>query len=362
MKHTQLLKSGLETLLITNPDNIYYLTNFPATNHHEREAYLLLSHKANLFITDGRLIEQAEKIIDKRMFTLVQRTHSNKLTDIIYNFLYDNHYTNLGFEKSNLTVYEQEVLSRKLSKVKLKGYLHTIENLRKNKDNQEIACIKRASHITDKTYAELLPLLKLNVQEDYLVWKIKEIFHLSKATPAFEPIVAFGKNSSVPHYTSGSTKLKKNDIILIDMGARIHGYCSDLTRVISLGASLSSLSHMYDTVSRAHNSAVAQINKMLKQKTPVSAVNIDKAARDTIIKHGYPAIPHGTGHGVGIAIHEAPHIGPQTQDILQNGMVFTIEPGIYIPNLGGIRIEDLYTIQNDKLETLSHSPKETIII
>lgn len=356
------LSKNIETLLITNPDNIYYLSDFLIANNQEREVYLLLSQKTNLFITDGRLIEQAAKVIDRQRFTLIQRSPANKLRHIINKFLNINHYTSLGFEKANLTVYEHETLSRHHANIKLIGYLNTIENLRQIKTAKELAYIKKAAQITDQTYKELLPLIKTGVPENYLVWKINEIFNSHGATPAFAPIVAFGKNSSIPHYTSGQTKLKKNDIILIDMGARFKGYCSDLTRVVSLTTPTPQLSHMYETVNRAHDSAVAQINKILKLKNPVSAVNIDQAARSIIINNGYPSIPHGTGHGVGIAIHEAPHIGPSTHDILHNGMIFTIEPGIYVPQLGGIRIEDLYTIQNNQLKVLSKSPKERITI
>lgn len=338
--------------LITNPDNIFYLTGFPLHKDAPgREVFLLLTKKGNLFITDGRLTEFAKQVVPKK-FTVVERNYKSSVIEIIKSFLYKNKFKTLEYEKADLTVLELEKLTKDLKKIKLIGSKEAIEKLRLIKNKKEIEAIKKAAEITDKTFSFILPCLKAGVTETEIVWKIKTIFHSFSATAAFKPIVASGAGSSIPHYLSTSKKLKNNELVLLDFGAKYQGYCSDMTRIVFLGKADSKTRNIYNTVLTAQE-------KALKLKTR-SAKKIDKMARDTIIKAGFPSIPHGVGHGVGISIHEDPRLNPKSEDRLKTGMVFTIEPGIYIKGWGGIRIEDLVVYEEKGIEVLSKTNKKLI--
>lgn len=334
-------------LLITNPDNIFYLTGFPLHEAPGREVFVILSKKENLFITDGRLIELARKIVPKE-FTVVERNHDVTVTDIIKKYKFKG----LGYEKANLTVLELERFTEKFKNVSLIGTVNVIENLRIIKNSQEIEIIKKAARITDKTFSLILPYLKPGITESEIVWKIKTILNSYSATSAFEPIIASGSGSSIPHYASTNKKLKMKEMVLLDFGAKYQGYCSDMTRVVFLGKADSKTRNIYNTVLKGQQEALNQKSKIAK--------DIDSAARKLILKSGFPQIPHGVGHGVGIAIHEFPRLNPKTKDILKPGMVFTIEPGIYLPGWGGVRIEDLVIWADKGIEVLSKSSKELI--
>lgn len=336
-------------LLVTNKDNIFYLTGF-LTNY-DREVFVVLSPKQNLFITDARIIDLVKGKIPKK-FTVVERNHSQPLSKILTEFLENNNLKTLEFESSNLTVLEYKDLSKKLGGIKLVGTVDRIEKQRVVKSNKEIELIKQAAQITDKTFTEILPLINPNITETELVWKIKTIFNNYDATSAFEPIVASGIGSSIPHYISQNKKIGKNKLLLLDFGARYKGYCSDMTRVVFIGKTDNKTRNVYNSVLNAQE-------KALKTKTNI-AKEIDKIARNLIIKDGFSSIPHGVGHGVGIAIHENPRLNPKSNDKLKKGMVFTIEPGIYIPNLGGARIEDLVMYGKNGIEIFSKTAKRMI--
>ena len=336
-------------ILVTNKDNIFYLTRFLPS--YEHEVFIVFSPKENLFITDARIIDLVKGKIFKN-FTVVEKNHSYPLSQILVDFLKKNKLKKLAYEKSNLTVLEYENLSKKLKGIKLIGTDNVIEKQRTVKNKAEINLIKKAAQITDKTFTEILPLINSNITEKELVWKIKAIINKNSADSAFEPIVASGIGSSIPHYISQNKKVGNNTLVLLDFGARYKEYCSDMTRVIFVGKPNTQIRNLYNSVVKAQE-------KALKSKTNI-AKEIDKITRDSIIKDGFPSIPHGVGHGVGIAIHENPRLNPKSKDILTNGMVFTVEPGIYIPNLGGVRIEDLVILSNSGIEVLSKTNKKLI--
>ncbi len=295
------------------------------------------------------MIEYAKTAVPKN-FTVVERNHRLQVTELINTFLQKHKFRTLRYEKADLTVLELERFTKALKKIKLVGCENIIEKKRLIKNNIEIKLIKKAAEITDKTFSAILPYLKPGTTELDIVWKIKTIFNSFSATYAFEPIVACGTGSSIPHYSSTNKKLVSQQLILLDFGAKYKGYCSDMTRVVFLGKPDNKTRNIYNTVLKAQE-------KALNLKTNSSRL-IDKIARDTIIKAGFPSIPHGVGHGVGIAIHESPHLNPKTKDVLKKDMVFTIEPGIYLPGWGGVRIEDLVTWTDKGIEVLSKTSKE----
>ena len=360
LANNYLIENESDSLLITNPDNIFYLSGFELhDNTPDREVFLLLSEKENLFITDGRLITHARKVLNKE-FSVVERNHHVSMIRIIEAFLKKYNLKKLGFEKNNLTVAEFEKFNKELKGIKLIGTEGFIEKLRLKKNQIEIEKIKKAAEITDRVFSTLASLIRPGKTELELVWKIKTLFNNFRVKEAFEPIVASGEGSAIPHYTSTAKKLKRGELVLFDFGAKHQGYCSDMTRVIFLGKADNKQQKIYQTVLDTQQKAIEQLNNETMKQSHVKASDIDKVARDDITSRGYPSIPHGLGHGVGISIHEDPRLNPKGLNLLSEGMVFTIEPGIYLPSWGGIRIEDLIVWNKDGIINLTKSPKNLI--
>ncbi len=339
-------------ILITNPTNIFYLTGLPLHQATPgREVFLVLAKKENLVITDGRLSQLVkEKLTNK--FTVVERTYQKPVTKILADFLKKHHEQKLGFEAANLTFAEWQKLKKALKGIKLVPTLNLIENKRVIKTKEELRKISKAAYFTDKTFSLVLPYLKAGVSEKEIVWKIKTILRDLGAETAFEPIVASGPGSAIPHYIATPKKIRPNEMILLDFGAKYQGYCSDMTRMVFLGQPNNKAQKLYQLVWQAQQKAI-------KTKTTL-ARKIDQAARDFLCQNKLTSIPHGVGHGVGLSIHELPRLNPKSQDQLKNGMVFTIEPGVYLPGFGGIRIEDLVVFEKNHFKILSKTTKKII--
>ena len=215
----------------------------------------------------------------------------------------------------------------------------------------------------------ILRKIKKGVTEKELAFEIGFFIKRGGGDISFPPIVAFSKNSSIPHHQSSNRKLKADNIVLLDFGVKFDNYYSDITRTVFFGKADDKFRKIYQTVLTAQQKAIHYIN-LVGRRHPTYEVraretrvrDIDEVSRGHITKHGYPTIPHSLGHGIGIEVHEPPRLSPKSKDILRPGMVFSIEPGIYIPGYGGVRIEDLVLIKENKLEILTHSPKEIIEI
>lgn len=214
----------------------------------------------------------------------------------------------------------------------------------------------------DDTFEHILKKLKVGVSEKEIVFEIEYFLKKNGAEISFPPIVAFGKNSSIPHHQSGETKLKREDFVLLDLGAKVESYCSDMTRTIIFGKASEKQKKIYRTVLETQKRAVDFINIQIKLGKQVRAKEVDKVAREYIKSKGYLDIPHSLGHGIGLEVHEHPSLSPKSKDILKNGMVFSIEPGIYIAGFGGVRIEDLFVLEKDKIRQITLSPKQIIEI
>jgi Xaa-Pro aminopeptidase len=243
-----------------------------------------------------------------------------------------------------------------LSPVDLTGQLRLI------KSSAEIDAIKNACELGDKAFDHILKIIKKNLTEKQLVFEIEMFIKRHEADISFPTIVAFGPNASHPHHVPTDLKLKPNNFVLMDFGVKMDNYCSDMTRTIYFGKADSEQKKLYSAVLESQKIAAAQIEKLLQKEKLIKGAAIDKISRDYIISKGYPTIPHSLGHGIGLEVHEIPSLSPVTDFELKNGMVFSIEPGIYLPDNMGVRIEDLYAIQNNKLIHLTHSPKELIEI
>lgn len=352
----------IEALFITNPTNIRYLTGFVGVD--KRDAYLLLANNKKILFTtrlyNGIPLEQLPTIIKKEKIK------------------------KLAFEETDVTVAEYETFKRQLRGVTLVPTKNRIEDMRMIKRDDEIANIRQASKLTDECFVHILPKLtptsakasagRFGVEEGEIAWEIEAFFRKRGATAAFSPVVAFGKNTSQPHYQLGSDlenpkslTLSSTDIALLDFGAKVNGYCADMTRVVFIGKPKDEWEHAYQTVLEAQKAALNYLHlEGVKAHLPggvqLSGAQADRVAREVIKKAGFPVYPHSLGHSVGLAIHEAPRLTIRKDANLLPNMVITIEPAIYIEDQYGIRIEDLVLLKKDAIEVLSKANKEFICL
>jgi Xaa-Pro aminopeptidase len=235
--------------------------------------------------------------------------------------------------ENSVTVAQLKILRKKLSG-HIKPLPDIVEAARRTKDNSEVMAITKAGKIAAKALDHALKKMKPGITETELAGIIELEMRKLGAKVSFDTIVAFGANASEPHHNSGKTKLKKNDTVLIDFGAKLAGYCSDMTRCFTVGKTSRLYNKAYEAVRQAQIAAIEKIKPGVMLKT------IDKTTRDVIREHGFEPHGHGTGHGLGLEVHESPPVSPKSKGKLQAGDVITIEPGIYIPGKFGIRIED----------------------
>ncbi len=348
---TELKILKLDCFLITSFQNIFYLTKYEGFSRDEREAIILITKTNNYLLTDKRYLNELQVLKD---FELVEISPTNSLSKTLTKISSENHLKSAGFETNNLTFNE----NKKFKKIfkNFKPLENTIEKLREVKTKEEIEKIKKACNLSDLGFSFILEHIKENVTEQELATKFEIFLKEKHADVSFKPIIAFGKNSAVPHHLNSKIKLKKGNIVLIDIGAKTQGYSSDMTRTVIFGSPPLKFKRMYQTVLDAQNKTIEFINSQLSMvNSKLYASDIDRVAREYIIQKGYEPIPHSLGHGIGIQVHEKPSLSPKSKSILKSGMVFSIEPGIYLNGYGGVRIEDLYLLTDKKLEKITHS-------
>jgi Xaa-Pro aminopeptidase len=347
-----LKENNIDAALISSLPNIVHLTNFSYFTDMEREGFLLITKTNRYIFTDGRYTHAVKKYI--KDFEFLELKTSESLTNHLQQIFEKERIKILGIEEDDITVKEHNQL-KKIAKIHKHFTLH---KLRIQKNPEEIIKIKKACALGDKAFSYIQQQIKAGMTEKDIAFLLETYMRKNDAEPSFSSIVAFGENAAVPHHKTGNTKLKTNDLVLLDFGVKYENYCSDMTRTIFFGKATSEQKKVYETVRVAQEKAISYIEQQLENKKPVKAENADKAARDYIIKKGFPSFPHSLGHGVGLQVHEAPHISPKSKDVLTEGMAFSIEPGIYLPDNLGVRIEDLFAIQNDKLIQLTNSSRK----
>lgn len=352
-------RKGLDAILISSTPNIIYLSSFYSFTDIEREGYLLITKNGNFIITDARYKGMADKI---KNFKFLEISSQNSLKNVLSKIFNPKEKT-IGFEPNDLRV--QEFM--KFKKIFKKFIPVDLSALRIKKDESEIKKIKSACKIGDEAFSFILKKIKPGISEKELAFELELFIKRKDAELSFPTIIAYGKNSAVPHHTSGNQRLKTKDIILLDFGVKKDNYCSDMTRVVFLGKATPEQKKVYQTVLEANKRSIEFLNSYFINHKSISAKAVDKVARNYIIKAGFPTIPHSLGHGVGLQIHESPRLSLNSKDVLEEGMVFSIEPGIYLPagrqgnvGWGGIRIEDLVTIRRNKLEIQTLSAKKLI--
>lgn len=365
------LLAQLDALLITHPLNIRYLTDFAGLAPSEREAYVLVTGNKNYLFTSALYLEQVRKLADnhqlsafRRKMEVIEISQESPLAKKLKSCLDALKQgrtlkpITLGFEEADLTVAEFNRLNKELAEYELVPTHNRVEELRKIKRPDEIVHIRRAAKLTDRCFAYILKKLKVGVTETEISWEIESYFRKHDAESAFSPIVAFNQNSSQPHYSSSaSCKLMADSLILLDFGARVAGYCADMTRVVFVDNPTSEQKKVYETLKNAQEKALT-----LLQNGERSGAILDQSARDVLTKSGFPPYPHSLGHAAGLAIHERPRLTMKRDETLQPGMVVTVEPGVYLEGKFGVRIEDLVLIKENGIEILSRSSKDLLVL
>jgi len=348
--------------LITNKPNIAYLSNFTGS-----AGFMLLTKSNKYLFTDFRYIERAKNTI-KKGIKLIDITklwrNEESLKDSWQKILKKHKIKTLGVEESNLTVerYKKfkkisDINNRKVSFTDISG---KIEAQREIKSKLEISLIEKSQKINEKTFTLIKKIIQAclasnkRITEMDIAWKIKETgYSLGSEEVSFDPIVSFGKHTSQPHHSPDNTVLKKGDIILIDMGMKYKGYCSDMTRMIFTKRPTEEQKKIYNLVLKAQETAIKKI------RAGVSGRRADKYARDIIEKEGYgETFGHGGGHGIGLDIHETPSLSENYTKKLRENSIITVEPGIYIEGKFGVRIEDMVLVKKTGVKNITKIPKK----
>ena len=336
----------LQGLIISNPINIRYLTNIDA------EGTLLLTRKENIYITDGRYIEQVHSILTLFDEIIVYDINDISKDDYENFFLFCE---NVGFEEYDVSYAKYKEYIRKYRINNLVETEHMIEKQRMIKDEEEISNIKKACEITDNCFSYILTYIKPGMTEKQIANEIEEYYRQRTDGLSFETIVASGENTSKPHAVPTDRVIQKQDIITIDMGCKYQGYCSDMTRTIFVGNVPEYIKPVYDLVLKNQKQTEEQM------KDGESTRLLTKMVENDFKLNGYDLI-HSLGHGVGMEIHEAPYISYKSDASLKENMVVTNEPGIYLPGKFGIRIEDTVQITKFGCINLTNSEKNYIVI
>jgi Xaa-Pro aminopeptidase len=343
-----LIEENLDLFLITFLPHVRYLSGYTGSN-----GLIVISPQSSLFLTDFRYKNQAKNQVKNMKVMIAQRDLLSSLSELA---LLKGKRVKMGFEADHLSYEAYRKLKSLLSDCLLVSTGKLIESITIKKDKVEIEKIKKAVKITDRVFSEILDLVKPGVRERDLSAEMEyRMKKYGSSTPYFETIVASGKRAALPHGVASNKKKKKNEFITLDFGAVFDGYTADMTRTIVVGKANRKQKKVYNVVHRAQRHTIS------KTKSKIKACDLDKTARDIIRRAGYgKCFGHGLGHGIGIVIHADPALNPTNQQLLEVGMVVTIEPGIYIPNWGGVRIEDDVLITQRGCEILTKSEKSLI--
>ncbi|MCU5316021.1 Xaa-Pro peptidase family protein [Bacillus cereus] len=344
----QLHNYGIDGLLITKKENRQYATGFTGS-----AGVVLISADQAVFITDFRYVDQAKSQIKDAEIIM----HKGNLEKEIAHQVSKLNIQKLGIEENNMTLQQYKNL-QKYVQAEMIQVCEIIENIRIIKDTPEIETMKIAANIADEAFHHILTFLKPGISENAVRDELEFFMRKKGATSSsFQIIVASGVRSSLPHGVASNKIIEQGDIVTLDFGALYDGYCSDITRTVAIGEPSEEFKKIYNVVREALKRGTEAI------KPGETAKSIDDITRDYITEHGYGQyFGHSTGHGLGLEIHEPLRLSQESKVTLQEGMVVTVEPGIYIPNWGGCRIEDDIVITKEGYEVITKSNRELIVI
>ena len=339
----------IDAFLITSSTNRRYMTGFTGT-----AGIALITENEALFITDFRYVDQASEQCEG--YTIVK--HEGAIAEAISAELRRLGVKRLAFEQEHVTFINYRLFQEKFEGIELVPVSGVIEKIRMIKDEEEISLIRQAVAIVDHTYEHILKFVKPGMREIDVANELE--FHMRKqgaSGSSFSIIVASGYRSAFPHGVASEKIIEQGDFVTLDFGAIYKGYISDMTRTFAMGEPNDKLKEIYDVCLQAQLLGVEQI------KAGITGKQADAICRDYISSKGYGEyFGHSTGHAIGLDVHEAPGLSIKTEVVLEPGMVVTVEPGIYLPGIGGVRIEDDIVITATGNEILTQSNKELLII
>jgi Xaa-Pro aminopeptidase len=337
----------IDALAVGDLANVRYLSGFTGSN-----GMVVVGQVGSVFLTDGRYEQQSrhevpdlERLTSRDGFVAPLRDACRSLG-----------VARLGFEAKHLTVARWRELESGLEGVELVPTEGEVEELRWTKDAEELRMLEQAQEATDQAFDAILDTLALGMTERQVAHELDtEMRRAGADAPAFDSIVAFGENAAEPHHEPGHRVLEEGDVVKLDFGALWDGYHADMTRTIAFGAPPPELRKVHDIVREAQQAAIDAVRE------GVVAAEIDRAAR-TVIEHaGYgEAFSHGLGHGVGLQIHEGPWFHPSSNDVLPAGAMMTVEPGVYLPGVGGVRVEDIVEVTAGGCRVIPTATRELV--
>ena len=335
--------------LFDDSKNIYYLTGFNG------EGTLLVTDKEAVIITDFRYVEQCERQAPE--CRLEETTRERNKISILKEYLDKAGAKEIAVETNVLTVDQYDALKEGLSGIEITKMAPTVQQMRMVKDGTELEYLRESARLSCEAFEALLKQLKPGMTEKYACALLEHEMRIrGSESLAFDTIVASGVNGSLPHAVPGDKTLNTGELITFDFGAKVGGYCADITRTIAMGRISEELNDIYNAVYTAHMNALNEV------RPGVHAKELDKLARDYLDKLYPGAFGHSLGHGVGLYIHETPGVSFRSDAVLEPGHVITIEPGVYIKGLGGCRIEDTVFVTETGYEDPFTVSKQLIVV
>ncbi|MFY0743653.1 Xaa-Pro peptidase family protein [Solibacillus silvestris] len=352
-----LKENGWDAAFITTPDNVFYFSGFKSEPH-ERLLGVMVFKDAEPFLICPKM-EMPDAVAAGWAFDVVGHEDTENAWDVVAknvearNVAFDT----LAIEKSHLTVERLEAIQERYEQLKFAGIDEKINALRISKDEAELEKLRKAAELADYAIQVGCDAIAEGVTEMEVLNTIESAIKAKGYAMSFDTMVLAGEKAASPHGTPGNRKIKKGDLILFDLGVIYEGYCSDITRTVAFGQPNDEQIKIYNAVRRANEAAIEAV------KPGVRAMDLDKIARDVITDAGYGQyFTHRLGHGLGISVHEFPSINGANEFVLNEGTVFTIEPGIYKTDIAGVRIEDDVVVTNDGVEVLTSFTKELVIL
>ncbi len=342
-------RQRLEGLIVTGPANIRYLCGYSGSS-----GLLWVTTRETVFLTDFRYQEQVKREVRATRTAIIRKS----LLDDLLGQPGLSKARSIGYESGHLACSQLERICKDVPQKRLKSTMGLVEAVRQLKEPGELAMMARAAAIADRAFMDILKFIRPGLSERAVANQLD--FFLKKHgadKPSFDSIVASGPNGALPHAQPGDRKLRRGDFLVLDFGARYRGYCSDMTRTVCIGKPSAKHLAIYGLVRRAQAAGLRAV------KPGVRGREADTAARAVIEEAGYGEyFGHGLGHGVGLEVHEGPRLGKTSEDVLRASHAATVEPGVYLPGWGGVRIEDLVAVTATGCRILTRSTKKLIII
>jgi Xaa-Pro aminopeptidase len=344
-----LADNNLDAVVISQPENRRYLSGFTGS-----KGVLFISPERAILAAPFVYLEQARKQAPAFESVRFQGEFAEVWPDLVA----EVNVRRVAFEGAHLTVAEHAQLAAGAEGVELMPMEGIVEGFRAIKDKDELDIIRKAVALADAAFTHIVEFIQPGMTEREVAWELEAYMRTHGAEKvAFDLIVGAGPNGAMPHHEVSERVIGEGEPIVMDLGARVDGYHSDLTRTICLGQPDERFTEIYALVLQAQLTAEAAI------RGRIVAGEADNAARQVIAEAGYgKQYGHGLGHGVGLAVHEEPFIRQGAEEVLKPGMVFTVEPGVYLPDWGGVRIEDMVLVREDGVEVLSRASKEPVIV